>query len=106
MSAAEKKTVFRIATASANNSNSTKSDITQKLKQGNILWKIAMKIPVIRPYYSLACVVKLTENVDLICQTKQREGGVFRRIKMNFMNIKKVTVGSRGRVSYCYWQPV
>jgi len=34
--------------ASANNSNSTKSDAAQKLKQGNILWKIAMKIQVNR----------------------------------------------------------
>jgi len=66
MSAAEKKTVFRIATvlgtnrmmrqASANNSISTMSDIAQKLKQlkqGNIFWKIPMKIPVNRHYHSL-----------------------------------------------------
>ena len=33
--------------ASANNSNSTKSDIAQKLKQGNIFWKIPMKILVV-----------------------------------------------------------
>jgi len=32
---------------------STKSDIAQKLKQGNIFWKIPMKIPVNRHYYSL-----------------------------------------------------
>jgi len=51
--------------ASANNSNSTKSDIAQKLKQGNIFWKIPMKIPVNRHYYSL-----VTENVDSMCQTK------------------------------------
>jgi len=71
MSAAEKKTAFRIATvlgmmhALANNSNSTKSDIAQKLKQGNIFWKIPMKIPVNMHYYSL-----VTENVDSMCQTK------------------------------------
>ena len=51
--------------ASANNSNSTKSDIAQKLKQGNIIWKIPMKIPVNRHYYSL-----VTENVDSMCRTK------------------------------------
>jgi len=53
MSAAEKKTVFRIATllgtmCQANNSNSAKSDVAQKLKQGNIFWKIPMKILVNR----------------------------------------------------------
>ena len=73
MSAVEKKTAFRIATvlgtmrhhALANNSNSTKSDIAQKLKQGNIFWKIPRKIPVNRHYYS-----PVTENVDSMCQTK------------------------------------
>ena len=39
--------------ALANNSNSTKSDIAQKLKQGNIFWKIPVKIPVNRHYYLL-----------------------------------------------------
>ena len=29
------------------------SDIVQKLKEGNIFWKIPMKIPVNRHYYSL-----------------------------------------------------
>jgi len=50
------------------------SDIAQKLKQGNIFWKIPMKIPVNRHYYSL-----VTENVDSICQTKTegRGGGVY-----------------------------
>jgi len=58
--------------ALANNSNrpSTKSDIAQKLKQGNIFWKITMKIPVNRHYYSL-----VTENVDYMCQTKTAERG-------------------------------
>jgi len=51
--------------ALANNGNSTKSDIAQKLKQGNIFWKIPMKLPVNRHYYSL-----VTENVDSMCQTK------------------------------------
>ena len=37
------------------------SGITQKLKHGNIFWKIPMKIPV----NSL-----VTENVDSMCQTK------------------------------------
>jgi len=46
------------------------SDIAQKLKQGNIFWKIEnnemkMKMPVNRHYYSL-----VTENVDSMCQTK------------------------------------
>jgi len=81
MSVAEKKTVFKIASrhcighdALANNSNSTKSDIAQKLKQGNIFWKITMKIPVNRHYYSL-----VTENVDSMCQTKTtgRSEGVY-----------------------------
>jgi len=44
---------------SANNSNSTKSDIAQKLKQGNIFWKIPMKILENRHYYS-----PVTENVQ------------------------------------------
>jgi len=50
------------------------SDIAQKLKQGNIFWKIPMKIPVNRHYYSL-----VTENVDSMCQTKTagRGGGVY-----------------------------
>jgi len=60
--------------ASANNSNSTMSDNAQKLKQGNIFWKIPMKIPVNRHYYSL-----VTENVDSMCPTKTagRGGGVY-----------------------------
>ena len=48
-----------------NNSNSTKSDIVQKLKQGSIFWKIPMKILVNRHYYSL-----VTEYVDSMYQTK------------------------------------
>ena len=57
-----------------NNSNSTKSDIVQKLKQGNIFWEIPMKIPVNRHDDSL-----VTENVDSMCQTKTagRGGGVY-----------------------------
>ena len=51
--------------ASANNSNSAKCDIAQKLKQGNIFWKIPMKILVNRRYYCL-----ITKNVDSMCQTK------------------------------------
>jgi len=59
--------------ALAHNSNSTKSDIAQKLKQGNIFWKIPMKIPVNMHYYSL-----VTENVDSMCQTKTGRGkGVY-----------------------------
>jgi len=69
--AAEKKSVFRIVTvghdALGNNSNSRKSDIAQKLKQGNIFWKISMKIPVNRHYYSL-----VTEN---ICAKPKQRGG-------------------------------
>ena len=53
------------------------SDIALKLKQGNIFWKIPMKIPVNRHYYSL-----VTENVDSMCQTKtsERGGGVYVRV--------------------------
>ena len=50
--------------ASANISNKTKSDITQKLKQGNIFWKILIE-NTSKHYYSL-----VTENVDSLCQTK------------------------------------
>jgi len=63
MSAAEKKTVFRIATVldtmRQRITATVQSDIAQKLKQ------IPMKIPVNSHYYSL-----LTENVDSMCQTK------------------------------------
>jgi len=55
--------------ASANNSNSTKSDIAQKLKQGNIFWKIPMIILVNRHYYSL-----VTENVDSVPKKNSGEG--------------------------------
>jgi len=57
--------------ASANNSNGTKSDIVETFKKGNIFWKIPMKIPVNRHYYSLA-----TENVDSMCQSKTAGRGV------------------------------
>jgi len=76
MSAAEKKTAFRIATvlgtmhALANNSNTvgpTKSDIAQKLKRGNIFWKIPMKIPVNRHYYNRKC---------RFCAKPKQRGGV------------------------------
>jgi len=39
--------------ALANNSNGTKSDIVQKFKKGNIFWKIPIKMPENRHYYSL-----------------------------------------------------
>jgi len=58
---------------SANNSNSTNSDNVQKLNQGNILWKIEMKILLNRNYYSLVCEIN-RKYVGPICKTKQRVG--------------------------------
>jgi len=52
MSAAEKKIVFRIVTVLGTMrqriTGTVQSDIAQKLKQGNIFWKIPMKILVNR----------------------------------------------------------
>ena len=62
MSAAEKKTAFKIATVVGTMRQritaTVQSLILRKLKQGNIFWKISMKMPVNRHYYSL-----VTENV-------------------------------------------
>jgi len=50
-------------------------DIAQ-LKQGNIFWKISMKIPINRYYWHYGSLV--TEHVDSMCQTKTagKGGGV------------------------------
>ena len=57
--------------ASANNSNSTRSVIAQKLKKAIFSGKFQWIIPVNRHYYSL-----VTENVDSMWQTKTAGRGL------------------------------